>query len=417
MIQKIINIIKGNSFRTLSVFAGGNLFVAVLGGLGGLLQARWIAPEVFGEFRKYGILTSYFYIGLVLVHDGLARQFPYLLGKGNKTEALKVAACAKGWYLFLSWCFSLVFAGLTFASAMKGDFRSAVGWGVQVPCIWAAIYGLYLGVMYRTSSDFQRLSYNNIISSVFGFIALVIVKVWGYWGLAARLILQNVVSLYVNRRYLPVKVKASFDLPRFVALAKISLPLSIPGYIHTSCLGASLSLIVLKYCGQADLGIYGIALTFQGMAMTFTAALNQIFITKMTCKFGETENVLSCLKYAKLPTILSVSAATGLALGLCLLIGPFIRVLLPKYVEATPIIRILAVSLPLSAAALPLIVFQAALWYKSVIALALTRFLICLAAVAVLPKTLAMVAASLILGEFCSLLVGFGILEWNRRKS
>jgi len=389
--------------------------VAVLGGLGGLIQARWIAPEVFGEFRKFGILTTYLNIGLVVVHDGLSRQFPYLLGQGNKIAALHVAATAKWWYLLLSWFFSSIFAGLSLTSAMQGDYRSAVGWGAQIPIIWAAIYGAYLGVMYRTSFDFKRLAYNNVITSVLGFGALALVKVWGYWGLAARVILGSTVGLHLGRRYVPVKVRAALDGKDLVALARISLPLSIPGYIGTSCLSASLSFIVLHYCGQSGLGVYGMALAFQAMALTLTAAVRQMFITKLTHKFGETGDVSACLKYAKLPTLLSVAAASGLALALCLAVGPFICLILPKYVAAIPVIRILALELPLSAASLPLLILQAALWYKSVIAMALTPFLVCLALVAILPKTLGVIAACMIVGDFSALIVGFGILRCKRQ--
>jgi hypothetical protein len=73
--------------------------------------------------------------------------------------------------------------------------------------------------------------------------------------------------------------------------------------------------------------------------------------------------------------------------------------------------------MPLSAAALPLIVLRSALWYKSVTALALTRFLVFFVAIAIFPRTLRVIAACLILGEFCSLIVGFGILGWNRFKA
>lgn len=406
----IKNIVHSPSFHTLGIFAGGNLFVAVLGGLGGLLQARWIAPEVFGEFRKYGILTSYFYIGLILVHDGLTRQYPYLIGKGDKAEALEVASAAKWWYLLISWSFTFFFACLLLSSLFRRDFRAVVGWGAQIPAVWIAMFGGYLGVMYRTSSDFKRLSYNNVLSSIIAFLALIFVKAWAYWGLAARLIVQNLASLFINRHYVPVKVKAVYDLKRLVSLSKISLPLSVPGYIQTACLSASVSVIILKYCGQSALGIYGVALTLQGMAMTFAAALNQIFTTKMTSKFGATENVIACLKYARRPTLLSVAVATGMALGLALAIGPFIHLLLPKYVAAIPIIRILAISLPLSAASLPLIVLRSALMYKSVISLAATQFGVCLTAIAILPKSVEMIAASVIFGHFCSLIVGFGIL-------
>jgi hypothetical protein len=89
--------------------------------------------------------------------------------------------------------------------------------------------------------------------------------------------------------------------------------------------------------------------------------------------------------------------------------------LLPKYVEAIPAIRVLSISLPISAAALPLIVLQSALWYKSIIALAMTRFFVTLSAVALMPKTLSSMVICLVFGEFCSVAGGYVILKWGRR--
>ena len=122
--MNLFKIIKSSSFRTLGIFAGGNLLVAVLGGIGGLIQARWIGPEVLGEFAKYGILTVYFNIGLIFVNEGLSRQFPYLLGKGDRDAALKVAATAKWWYLLSCLVFSLVFAVLSLWSLSIGNYRT-----------------------------------------------------------------------------------------------------------------------------------------------------------------------------------------------------------------------------------------------------------------------------------------------------
>lgn len=397
------------------MFAGGNLFVAVLGGLAGLIQARWIAPEVLGEFSKFGILTAYLNFGMVLVHDGVSRQFPFLLGQGNKAGALQVVATAKWWYLLLSWSFTLLFLGLTLTSVLKDDYRAAVGWGVQIPAVWVAIYGAYLGVLYRTSSEFKRLAHNSTVTNVAGFVALVIVKLWGYWGLAARNVLANMLGLYLARRFSPVKVKAVFSRNGMVALAKISLPLSIPGYISTSCLSASLSLIVLQYCGHEGLGIYGMALAFQSIAMTLTAAIQQMFITKLTYKYGETGDVAACLHWAKRPTLLSVSAAILLTFLLCLSIGPFIRHILPRYEAAIPVIRILALQLPLSAAALPLMIFSAALWYKSRVALVISHVGVCLTAVAFCPKTLTVIATCTLLGNCAALILGFCILQYKSK--
>lgn len=410
------DLLKNSSFRTLGVFAGGNFLVAVLGGIGGLIQARWVTPDVLGEFRKFGILTSYLNIGLVLVHNGLMRQYPYLLGQGKKVDALKVAGTAKMWYLLASWCFSFLFAGLSLMSVLQGDYRAVVGWSVQILVVWGAIYGAYLGVMYRSSSDFERLTYNSLISSFFSIGALVFVKVLGYWGLAVRTALHSCVALYVSRRYVPVKVKSRFDIRGLIDLAKISLPLSIPGYVGTSFLTASMSFIILKYCGQHGLGIYGIAFTFQAMAMTLTTAIHQMFITKLTYKFGETEDVGLCLKWAKRPTLFSLAASTVLAVALCIMINPFIRLVLPKYEDAIPVIQILSVGLPLAALQLPLLILRTALWYKSVISLTAIRVLVSLLAVSVFPKTLIWIVICLLLGEVCSVIVGFGILDHKKKE-
>jgi hypothetical protein len=408
--------IQSPSFRTLGIFAGGNLLVAVLGGIGGLIQGRWIGPEVLGEFGKFGILTVYFNIGLVLVNEGLSRQFPYLLGKGKKDEALKVAASAKWWYLLLSWSFSLVFAVLSLLSVMKADYRAAVGWGVQIPCVLMAIYGLYLNVMYRTLSDFKRLSYNGVIAKGIDFISLVFVNIWGYWGLAVRSVFGNTMGLYMNTRYAPVKVKASLDVKRLLGLARISLPLAVPGYIGSSFLTASLSVIVLTYCGEHGLGIYGMALSFQAMSLIPTQAIHQMFMTKLTYKYGETDDARACLKYMKVPTLLSVGAATVLALALCLVIGPFIRLMLPKYEEAIPVIRIFAMQLPISAAGTPLIIVSTALWYKDLLMMTFIRFLVPLAAIAIFPKTLNVISFCIVLGGACHLIAGYSILGRRTRQ-
>jgi hypothetical protein len=122
-------------------------------GIGGVVQSRWISPEVFGEFRQYGILTGSLNIGLIIVQDALMRQYPYLIGRGEQGEALKVAAAAKWWYLALSYVFSLAFLVLALFAVLHADLRAAMGWGVQIAAVWSAFYGVYLGVMYRTSQD------------------------------------------------------------------------------------------------------------------------------------------------------------------------------------------------------------------------------------------------------------------------
>jgi hypothetical protein len=116
------------------------------------------------------------------------------------------------------------------------------------------------------------------------------------------------------------------------------------------------------------------------------------------------------------PTLLNVCTATVLALILCVAIDPFIHLLLPKYVDSIPVIRILAVQLPITAAGIPLVMFSAALWYKELQILTIVRFLTPLAAIAIMPKTLNMIVSCVIFGTACNLFAGYLVIVWKVRQ-
>lgn len=410
LIASICQLVTSGTFRTLSIFAGGNLLIAVLGGLGGIIQARWITPEVFGEFRKYGILTGYLNIGLIVVHDALMRHYPYLIGKGDRAEALRFVSAAKWWYMTLSHLFSALLVCLTVFALFRGEYRASVGWGVQIIVVWNAIYGAYLGVIYRTSQDFKRLTYNNLMGNVCGFLLLPAVKFFGYWGVAARNGLLLATGLLLNHNYAPVQVEGRFDRIRLVQLAKMSLPLSVPGFINTSLTGATVSYVILRLLGEADLGIYGMSLALQSMAMTVTTSLCQICYPKIMHKFGEAEDFLSCVKYTLRPTCLNLALSVVIVAMLCLLIAPFVRMVIPKYVASIPIIRILSVNIILTALALPFVVFVSALKYRTIISLSIVRFVACFGMIGLLPKTLPMIVWCTIVAEFVYVLSGYGVI-------
>ena len=415
MVQAIRAALRSSAMRTLGIFAGGNLVVAIVSGLGGVLQSRWIPPDVFGEYRKYGILTGYLNIGLIIVQGALMRQYPYLIGRGDRIEALAVASAAKWWYLALTHVFSLLFVALAGSALLGGDLRAAAGWGVQVIAVWSAFYGVYLGVMYRTSQDFNRLTYNNLYSSTVGFALLVMVKFWDYWGVVSRNGAQLIFGLWLNHKHVPVRVKSEWDPKRLWGLAKISLPISVSGYVSTSMTTATLSFVILRYLGQTDLGIYAISLSLQGMAMTVTASLGQMFYPKIMHKYGETESFAACIRYALKPTALNVVLSTVIVAVLCFMVDPFVRLIIPKYAAAIPIIRILSLSIILTAAALPFVVFVSALRYRTIGCLALVRFAACFVLIGCLPKTLAIIAWSVVGSEIVYVLVGYGLIVFTER--
>ena len=409
--MNVKNILKSSSFKTISIFAGGNFIASVISGVSGLLYAQWITPEELGEFNKYGILTGYLSIGLIFVHGALPRQYPYLIGKGDREEARKVAAAAKWWYLAFTWMGTVIFTILMIKSIIESDKRAAIGWGAQIPALWMAIYGLYLQTLYRSSNDFRKLSYNQLATSISAFILLFLVKLWGYFGFAVRNGTIGLVGLFTHERFVPDKVKATFDKKRLLELGKISLPLSIPAYIDTYLLNSSISFFILTYLGEKDLGVYGMALMLQGIFMIFTRAIHQVYTTKITIKFGETESVKDCLRYSKTPTLISMAASSAIAASLYLTLGPVITLLMPNYIESVFILKIMIWQLPLFASGLGLIVMSSALWYREMVYLRIMKTATCLLLILLLPKSLSNIAWSIIISDAIYYLSNYGVIK------
>lgn len=407
MWNRLKKIIANPSIQTLGIFAGGNFLVAVIGGISSLIQARWISPEIFGEFRKYAIPTNYFAIGLIFVHDGVMRQYPYFIGKGEAEEGIQFVRAAKWWYLCLCHFFSSIFLILIGTSLWHGNFRAAAAWGVQIASIWMLVYGAYLGVIYRTSNDFKVLSINNSKGSVFGFVLLPLVNLLGYWGLCARSALQTAFTLYLNHHRVPLKESARFDPKRLATLVRISLPLSIPGYVNTSLLTATINYSVFHFLTERDLGIYGVASTLQAMGMTVTSAMQQMYWPRIGKKYGETHSLSACVNYALKPTVLTILAGTAIAAFVCIVISPFIRLFIPKYIDAIPIIRILALNIPLGAASIPFISYVMALKYKTLLSLSMVQTATCILCILILPKSLSMVAWSVVFGLLSYIVGGY----------
>lgn len=411
MIRRFVSrVISSPTFKTLFVFAGANMIGSVLQGLAGLIQARWVTPEVLGEFRKYGILTTYSAVALVLVQDGLMRQFPYLIGKGEKDEAVALAGVAKGWYLGVFFCMGLFFLGMSSISLCQRNYVAAAGWAAQIVLVGQLSYGTFLQIIYRRSMEFKRLSYNGLISAFCGVVSLVFVKLFAYYGIVTRICIVDAIRIFFDNKYLPMKIKMVWDWVRFLKLVKISIPLSVIGYIRTSFLSATFGYLVLRYCGKADLGIYGIAVTFQQFAMLFTNSLTQIFNAKMTTKLGECDSIKKSVKPLILPTVLSVCAASFLAVSLCVIISPFIHIVLPQYLDAIPVIYVLSLGLPITAFALPAGLLRASLQYKIIYIIGIMKVLTVIMAATLVPKTIVWLAGAMMLGELIEVLLSYCFL-------
>ena len=385
--------------------------------MSGLIVARLITPDILGEFAKYRILTGYLGIGLVLIHAGFQRNYLFYIGKGDNSEAIQIASAAKWWYLFYSWIGTIVFVTLAVKNFHEHNYRAVIGWAAQIPALWVIIYGAYLQVLFRTSGHFRKLSYIKLSTSIVYFLLLIFVKHFGYWGLASRYKVKNYVDVFLHQYFAPQKIKSVFNYQRLVKLAKVSIPLQMPSYIDTYLLTATIGYFILVNIGERDLGIYTMATTIKGFMMVFNTSMSQIVTTKISLKYGATEDIKECLKYSSVPIFLIFIVTVAISALFSIFIDHLITRFIPNYTDSIPVLQILIWMLPLSSLRMPFSLFGAALWYKTIIILRILRTISCIIFILYFQNNLIMIAWSIVLAEILFIFSGYGVLFNNIKNN
>ena len=79
--------------------AGGNLVAMAMRLVGGILLGRLVAPGTLGLFAGIGLVLGYSSIAQLGVLNGLNRELPYHIGRGNVARAHELAAAGQAWAL------------------------------------------------------------------------------------------------------------------------------------------------------------------------------------------------------------------------------------------------------------------------------------------------------------------------------
>ena len=234
MALSLSSIYQSKTARTVAVFASGNTVAMVLGVIGSLVQARYIGPEDMGVFRTFGIVAGYLTFLHLGVFDGLGREIPLQLGRGNQAKAEQAASACLAWIMFLSLSCWAIFLGLALRAASYGEWMQFWGWLAYSLFIVATFYGGYLGMTFRTGQQFIALSKTSVIHAISGTLVLPLLPIMGYYGVCLRTAVGSATNMFFLHCWRPLRVRPRLDWPSFREVVRIGLPLSGAGYLATS---------------------------------------------------------------------------------------------------------------------------------------------------------------------------------------
>ena len=194
----------------VGALAGGNFISTLCRIAGGALQARLVGPELLGLFGSLGLVQGYLRFLQLGVINGLSRELPYWIGRGETQRVRELTATAQAWAICCGVFVASVLGGFSLSSLISGNHWMAAGWATFALTSFLYFYSdAYLQTTYRTSSDFARLSAVNVVQNFLSLVLVLLVIYLSFYGLCLRAVVSTLAGFWLLRKWRPIRVRPS----------------------------------------------------------------------------------------------------------------------------------------------------------------------------------------------------------------
>ncbi|MGD0516148.1 MAG: lipopolysaccharide biosynthesis protein [Thermoguttaceae bacterium] len=323
----------------VSSLVGGNFVSMMLRMVGGILQARCVLPAVLGMFNSISLVLGYVPFLQLGILNGLNRELPYFVGKGDRQRVNELAAAAQAWALAVGGIVGIALSGVGCWQLIHGQWQLAAGWFTNAVLAVLLFYNTnYLQMTYRTGHDFARLAISSVIENTVALVLVALVALLNFYGLCLRALLPAFVSVTFLYHWRPVRVGPHLNRRHLKHLLVIGAPIFIVGQIYAWWTVLN-STLVLAYTGKQGLGLYAMVLVAGGAMELLPAAVGQVIYPRMAEQYGRTGRLGDLVRMAIKPTLFSVIGVVPLIVVGWWIMEPVVRFILPAYVEAVPAMR------------------------------------------------------------------------------
>lgn len=334
MIEEIKKNIKPGTFgNVLMRYASAQVISNLLRMLSGFLVVSFIKPELYGQFTGVGVYMGYMLLGHGGIINGLGRELPYELGRGNDRYAREMASSVYVLSLIISILTSLIFLGFGIGHFISGKYLSGL-----IFMTYSLIGGLnllnnqFLPTLYRTNKDFDSLSRQNILLGFCNLLTVLLVWGFGIYGLMIRGVILALYAFFLLFNNKPYALTLNYDLRHFKKLFKTGLSIFIVGQVNPLWT-TIMNNIIFSMGGALNFGLYALSSIVQGAIGIIPGAFSQVIYPRMSIMFGEGKSVSYIIKANIKPLLFQSGVITVGAIIVALLLPFVIPVLLPKYTE------------------------------------------------------------------------------------
>jgi len=292
-----------------------------------LLAARLLGPDQMGIWQTANLISIYGSIATFGILNGMSREVPVRLGRGDSNGVAEVVATTLAPLLLL--LFGFVMAGV-FAIYLAPQAGFAVGLGLVL--LAARQFNGFSMMLVRSHQEFVRLGLHQGLSAVA--LAIGAVAIWSNPTLPTLLIAVSLSltlcgALAVKHMHLkPVRASAL----RY--LAGIGAPIMFAGFLF-SLLTTVDRVLIVGLLGTRELGLYTPVISVLGALMIAPGLVSNVMYPRMGHLYGKTGSHAELLplvaRMIRLNYLATLPIAVALGMVFYFLVVPYF---LPGYEES-----------------------------------------------------------------------------------
>ncbi len=281
----------GEFGRVIVRFASSQFLSKILNMISGFIVIKILDPEETGLFNAASIYLGYILFGNVGIINGLGRDLPYFMGIGNEEYGQKLASSTWVFTIFLCSISSLFFFGMSLYYFQVNEHQNGLVFlSYTIIGFLSLLNTQFLPILYRNSSDFNKLSNQNILFGVGNLGSIFLVYLFGFTGLLIRGVVLSVYQfllLFCNK---PIKLSWKFEKPHFLELFKTGFPIFILGYINVFW-NTLLNNLIIILGSTTYFGLFALSFVVQGAIGVIPSAFSGIAYPHMTMMYAEGRTV------------------------------------------------------------------------------------------------------------------------------
>jgi O-antigen/teichoic acid export membrane protein len=338
VVRSVIGTVAGRPMFREFVGFGGSTFLLQASRVGsGLIVAAMLGPVTWGTWYVLNLVIAYGSLTHLGALNGMNREVPSALGRGDEASATAVRRNALGLTLVGTGTASIL---LLAYAATAPSVVGVADMTLMLILLWATQAYSFVSTSLKSTTHFNALSKLQAMSSaLYPLLTIVGAAVYGLPGFIVGQVLVFAAVCLIAWRGSSVEFSARFDLRHVRSLVRIGFPIMLVGLVYALFTTVD-RWVVMAFLGTEALGHYSLAIMAFGAVGLLPQVVAQQYYPRVAhawAAHGDTGELRLLATRIRNMTLLTSVPVTAI---LVLVLPPAVLAFLPAYSPGVPALLI-----------------------------------------------------------------------------